>query len=174
MCTHNRPQKQSTSFLYVQLCHMCAHIHKRTAWDTLTCSGICSHGWINRNHTHTDTNAHTHICACIDHLLTLLCNSSTCLGLRLLFPSKKLTMSGLGRIALESPPPHLCFCPHSLPTSVSGFAWSPALYSLTKNNLCCFPSTRDLTVIASYLTANLPFKINHRSLFLQPFHLNPF
>lgn len=104
MCTHNRPQKQSTSFLYVQLCHMCVHIYKRTAWDTLTCSGICSHGWINRNHTHTDTNAHTHICACIDHLLTLLCNSSTCLGLRLLFPSKKLTMSGLGRIALESPP----------------------------------------------------------------------
>lgn len=63
-----------------------------------TCSGISLHGWINSipsdTHSDTHTKAHIHVCACVDHLLTMLCNNSTCLGLRLLFPSKKLTMSG--------------------------------------------------------------------------------
>ena len=65
-----------------------------TKGDTHTCSGIPSHGWINSSPcdtplSHTHTHKHTHICACVDHLLTMLCNSSTCLGLRLLFPSKE-------------------------------------------------------------------------------------
>lgn len=84
----------------------------------------------------SNTQMDTHICACVDNLLTALCNSCTCLGLRLLFPSKKAPHVRIGQDWTPAPLFFL-FCPHSLPAWVWGLAWSPALFSLTKNNLYC-------------------------------------
>lgn len=57
----------------------------------------CTAGLMALSDTQSHTNAHIQMCACVDHLLTALRNDSTCLGLRLLFPCKKLTISGLDR-----------------------------------------------------------------------------
>lgn len=122
VCSHNRPLMQST-FFFMSNSATCALIYTKGLPETPIhvqafprMAGLIA---VPLTLTQSHTQMHTHICACVDHLLTMLCNNSTCLGLRLLFPSKKLTMSGL-----DSWPPFFVvfFCPHSLPTSVWGLA----------------------------------------------------
>lgn len=147
-----------------------------------TCSGISSHGWINSSpsdtHSVSHTKAHIHICACVDHLLTMLCNSSTCLGLRLLFPSRKLTMSGLYKNCLPFFS-FFFFFVSSLCLLQSG-AWPGVLhYSVwPRITFAVAFASAYLIVIAFYLTVNLPSKMNGlrspQSAFasLQPFLFN--
>lgn len=119
------------------------------------------------------THTHTHICACVDHLLTMLCNSSTCLGLRLLFPSKESSPCQ-DWTGLDSCPPVVFvvffLSPCSLPTS----GLKLCIIHLDRGKpLCrCHWECRSHCYCFFYLTANLSFKMNHHRLSLQPFNIS--